>query len=257
MRLLVSVRSAAEAAAALRGGADIIDAKEPRRGALGPVTAPVLRQIAEQVPAELPLSVALGEVASVAEVRGILSELELQARPGGTFLKLGFAAGSSPEQIGQLLAVAVKLAASLRCSPRLVAVAFADHTRARLPAPDILSDIVIENGAWGLLLDTAIKDGTGLTGWMAPADLTSWVRRGRRAGVLTAIAGSLSLSSLPEAVGAGPDVIGVRGAACSGGRNGMVEPDQVRALVEFLAAHRLAKRHDALEILPVTEASTQ
>ena len=35
-RLLVSVRSAEEAEIALAGGADVIDVKEPRRGALGP-----------------------------------------------------------------------------------------------------------------------------------------------------------------------------------------------------------------------------
>ena len=35
MRLLVSVRSAEEVSAALAGGADIIDAKEPERGSLG------------------------------------------------------------------------------------------------------------------------------------------------------------------------------------------------------------------------------
>ena len=34
-RLLVSVRSAAEAEAALLGGADVIDVKEPDRGPLG------------------------------------------------------------------------------------------------------------------------------------------------------------------------------------------------------------------------------
>ena len=35
MHLLVSVRSAEEAAAALEGGADVIDAKDPDNGALG------------------------------------------------------------------------------------------------------------------------------------------------------------------------------------------------------------------------------
>ena len=35
MRLLVSVRSAAEVRPALAGGADIIDAKEPSLGSLG------------------------------------------------------------------------------------------------------------------------------------------------------------------------------------------------------------------------------
>src|SRR5437763_501111 len=37
MQLLISVAGPAEARAALRGGADVIDAKDPRRGALGPV----------------------------------------------------------------------------------------------------------------------------------------------------------------------------------------------------------------------------
>ena len=38
--LLVSVRSAAEAATALAGGADLIDVKEPSRGPLGRPTMP-------------------------------------------------------------------------------------------------------------------------------------------------------------------------------------------------------------------------
>src|SRR6266849_1060268 len=38
MQLLISVAGPAEARAALRGGADVIDAKDPRRGALGPVS---------------------------------------------------------------------------------------------------------------------------------------------------------------------------------------------------------------------------
>ena len=42
MRLLVSVRSADEVAAAMAGGADIIDAKEPARGSLGAVDAATL-----------------------------------------------------------------------------------------------------------------------------------------------------------------------------------------------------------------------
>ena len=47
MRLLVSVRSAAEVAAALAGGADIIDAKEPSRGGLGAVDPEDLEAIAD------------------------------------------------------------------------------------------------------------------------------------------------------------------------------------------------------------------
>ena len=45
MQLLVSVTDAIEAAAALDGGADIIDAKDPASGALGAVTVDVFRDI--------------------------------------------------------------------------------------------------------------------------------------------------------------------------------------------------------------------
>ena len=76
MRLLVSVRSAAEVASAVAGGADIVDAKEPDRGALGAVSGPVLRAIAARVPAALPLSVALGDP----EDAGGLAEADGRAR---------------------------------------------------------------------------------------------------------------------------------------------------------------------------------
>ena len=72
-RLLVSVRNADEALMAARGGADIIDVKEPSKGSLGRASlenvlaiADVLKQQqqhADRVRTEpVPLSVALGEV---------------------------------------------------------------------------------------------------------------------------------------------------------------------------------------------------
>src|SRR5216110_1714211 len=68
MRLLVSVADAAEARAALGGGADIIDAKEPRHGALGAVAPEVLRTIRDAVGSRRPVSVALGDCGSARAV---------------------------------------------------------------------------------------------------------------------------------------------------------------------------------------------
>jgi hypothetical protein len=72
-RLLVSVRNAEEALMAARGGADIIDVKEPSKGSLGRASLENLlaiadalkqqQQHADRVKTEpVPLSVALGEV---------------------------------------------------------------------------------------------------------------------------------------------------------------------------------------------------
>ena len=257
MQMLVSVRSAAEAAAARLGGAHIIDAKEPSAGSLGPVSPSVLQEIADQVPPDSPLSVALGDIGSIEEAGRAIAELDLGARPGGIFVKLGFAAGSSELKPGELIGAAVTAAARSSCRPQVVAVAYADHVRIAAPAPDVVMGAAIDNGASGILLDTAIKDGRGLTGWLRHWALLSFVGRGRRAGLLTALAGSLGMESLPSAIGALPDVIGVRGAACAGGRHGVVEVNRVRALVTLVENGRLAKRHARSFLEPVAEASNQ
>src|SRR5919109_795896 len=99
MPLLVSVRSGEEVPAALHGGADIIDAKEPARGSLGAVEPAVLSAIAERTPASVPLSVALGDCASAEAVRAALDGARLPERSAPVYLKLGFAGVSSAERI--------------------------------------------------------------------------------------------------------------------------------------------------------------
>src|SRR6266436_521775 len=56
MQLLISVAGPADARAALLGGADVIDAKDPRHGALGPVTLHRLAAIRAAVGGARPLS---------------------------------------------------------------------------------------------------------------------------------------------------------------------------------------------------------
>ncbi len=53
-RLLVSVRSAAEAEIALVGGAALIDVKEPARGALGMADFQVIRDVITAVAGRAP-----------------------------------------------------------------------------------------------------------------------------------------------------------------------------------------------------------
>ena len=61
-RLLVSVRSAEEAEAALIGGADWIDLKEPSAGPLAAVGVEVAKQVVDCVAGRRPISAALGEL---------------------------------------------------------------------------------------------------------------------------------------------------------------------------------------------------
>src|SRR6187549_3128457 len=87
MRLLVSVRNATEATAALAGGADIIDAKEPLNGPLGAVSSDVLHRIASTVGNAAPVSAALGEISE----DDVLDRAVAARQAGVTFVKVGFA----------------------------------------------------------------------------------------------------------------------------------------------------------------------
>src|ERR1700674_4898382 len=129
MRLLVSVRSAAEVGPALTGGADIIDAKEPARGSLGPVDLATLAAIAAELPPAIALSVALGDLTAPAEVERTIHQLPIR-RHGELFLKLGFAGLPDNTTAQEILDIVVATAQSREHPPTVVAVAYADHALA-------------------------------------------------------------------------------------------------------------------------------
>src|SRR5947209_83593 len=117
-RLLVSVRSAAEASAARRGGAALIDVKEPRHGALGRAAAAVVADVVATVAGRLPVSAALGELPEGGPLPDALAGL--------AFVKWGLAgAAALPDWQTQLGRRAEQVqAVAPGCT--VVAVAYAD-----------------------------------------------------------------------------------------------------------------------------------
>lgn len=246
MRLLVSVRSPDEVAAALGGGADIIDAKDPARGVLGPVAGDVLQAIDRRVPDRFPLSIALGDVMTVASIDAAVSALRVRRR-ATVYVKLGLA--DPGRKLPLLLSAAVRACARHPASPRFIGVAYADRQGGGA-AREVL-EAVADAGAAGILLDTSAKDGRTLLDVWPVELLYDWVRAGRGAGLEVALAGSLGLLELGRIVALDPDIVGVRGAACADGRTGSVEAVRVRALrarlpmdpATIAANHQPARAH--------------
>jgi hypothetical protein len=242
MQLLVSVASAAEAAAALAGGADFIDAKDPSRGALGAVSEVTLRDIHAAVGCARPVTAALGEAAGEAEIE---EAARVFAAAGAAFVKVGFAGIAGVTRAAALTMAAVRgAAAGSGGRGGVVAVAYADADRvASLPA-GALAEVAARAGARGVLLDTADKEGPGLRGLVAPAALARWVAGAHEAGLFVALAGRLTADDLAFARDAGADIAGVRGAACDGGRTGRVAADKVRSLAFVVSG--FSRTHAAL-----------
>jgi uncharacterized protein (UPF0264 family) len=228
LQLLVSVRDRSEVGAALEGGADVIDAKEPESGALGPVSSARLRQIDRRVPEDVPLSVALGDFDSAVAVAAAITALPLRRRAAPVYVKLGLASDEATD-LRRVVAAAVEAASRHPAKPRVIVVEYADRASDARSSETILGGASAA-GAHGLLVDTRTKNGHTLLDWWPEAMLFTWINDARSAGLLVAIAGSLGLSEVMRAAALGPDVIGVRGAACSGGRSGTVEAIRVQPL---------------------------
>jgi uncharacterized protein (UPF0264 family) len=222
MRLLVSVRTAAEARAALAGGADIIDAKEPLNGALGPVADEALTSIAFAVDQAAPVSAALGEL----DRNGVIRTATLAGRAGLAFVKVGFAGTHRRTRLADDIR---EIAAAARPAQMIVA-AYADYDRANAPSPDELIAIADQTDAAGILLDTHDKSAPGLTTLMTARALRTFMLRAKSTGRLVAVAGRLTVDDFDFVSEAGADIVGVRGAACSGGRSGVIASDRVRLL---------------------------
>jgi uncharacterized protein (UPF0264 family) len=233
--LLVSVRSAADAEAALAGGAHVIDVKEPLRGSLGRASDATIAEVIDHVRGRRPVSAAMGELANP-------SEAAPYARPGLAFAKWGLFAMAQNADWRLLLAEAKRRVAEATPACRVVTVAYADWKWAGAPPVEEVAAFVLKHPGGVLLLDTFQKAPGRETG-AAPTlldlfslrQVTALCGACRDAGVQVALAGSLRAAQIEELKAARPHWFAVRGAVCDEGRReGAVSVRKVRTLLDLL-----------------------
>lgn len=233
--LLVSVRSAEEARAALRGGAAVIDVKEPDRGPLGRADFLVWDEVRKAVPSGTPVSVALGELSEWVRSDEPRGQSEVARRDhdprryrGFCFRKMGLAgAGAGWMETWE------RLRTLWGAGPSWVAVIYADWERAGAPSPGLVLDAALKaDDCAGVLIDTWDKSRP------SPVDLSwrHWIDRAKNCGLLTALAGGLDADAIERLAPLRPDIIAVRSAACFGGdRLKGVDPWRVSQLAKAAA----------------------
>ena len=101
MKLLVSVVDAGEAHVAAAAGADIVDVKNPAEGSLGAPTPGVIADVRAAVPAELPVSAAIGDMPNLPGTAALAAVGA--ARSGATFVKVGLWGVSTEDEAVVLL----------------------------------------------------------------------------------------------------------------------------------------------------------
>ena len=210
MKLLVSVVSADEARRALAGGADIIDVKDPREGALGAPSPRVLSEVVAAVGGAAPVSVALGDLPALPHTAALAARGAVAC--GAQFVKVGLRAGELDQAVRLMSAVLDAVGPGVA----VIAAAYADAAALDPPAllPGLLPPVVERTGIAGALVDTFVKDGRGLYGWLSEAEVADLIARTRAVGGTFAVAGQLRLGELRRV---DADIVGVRSAVCRGG----------------------------------------
>jgi uncharacterized protein (UPF0264 family) len=235
VKLLVSVRSAEEAEAALGGGAHVLDVKEPVRGSLGRAGDTLIAEVIARVAGRRPVSAALGELANPAEAAPYPGR-------GLAYVKWGlFGMGGRPDWRAAWEGAARRVAAvDPEC--RVVVAAYADWQWAGAPPLSEVEEFARARPGGVLLVDTfqkAPRPETGapptLLDVLPPAEVVRLCERCRGAGVRVALAGSLRAGEVEALKAARPDWFAVRGAACEGSRReSAVSARKVRELADLL-----------------------
>ena len=223
---LASVRNADEAMTALAGGADILDCKDPSLGALGAVPIPVVREIVAAAGPGVTVSATIGDLPN--DPLRVARAAEEVAAAGVHIVKWGlFETEGAAQVIHALQGADIG-------STHLVAVLMAD----RNPDLALLAPLAAAGFA-GVMLDTADKSRGSLTQILSAREIVSFVTRARKHNLISGLAGSLRIADIEPLLSYGPDVLGFRGALCTGGRTGELDKasvdDVARAI--YAAAH--------------------
>lgn len=238
--LLVSVRNGDEARLAIEAGVDVLDVKEPARGSLGAADAATIAEIAGIAAGRAPLSVALGELITLAD-----DELTSFPAEGVRYAKLGLSRCAGHNWATRWVAWAEALPQGT--SP--VAVVYADAPLAASPPEADILAVAARCGAAAVLVDTFDKQaGNLLTHWNA-GRLERMMAAARRASLPVVLAGSLSLPQIEELLPLNPWLVAVRGAACRAGRESPLDKNRLRQLVETIHRNR---RPSAAAVVPAS-----
>ncbi len=232
MKLLVSPVDAEEAEEAIKGGADIIDIKNPREGSLGANFPWVIRGISSIMPDDQELSATLGDL-DFKPGTASLAAYGL-ASLGVDYVKAGFYSIENKKQAQEMAVAIMRSIEGFDC--KLVLAGYADFSTINTISPLELPRIGADAGARVALIDTAVKNGNSLLDHMSLDVLQGFVDLCHEQGLEAALAGSLGIDEIKLLTSIGVDIVGVRGAVCSDNDrvNGRMSSEKVRRLKNLL-----------------------
>lgn len=207
-RMLASVANMQEARCLLTVGVDILDIKDPRKGALGAVAMSSVAEIVNVVSGRIPTSATIGDLPMQPAL--IDKGLQEMRATGVDIIKVGIFAAEVIPPVFDVLRQHAQAGATI------VLVFFADLK----PALHDFTPLA-DAGMYGVMLDTADKTSGSLRSIMHDDAIRSFVQASKAQGLMTGLAGSLQVCDIQPLLELQPDYLGFRGALCSHGQRQM------------------------------------
>jgi hypothetical protein len=232
LRLLVSVTNKKEALEAIKGGAHIIDVKNPREGSLGANFPRIIKQVRKIVPTNIEVSATIGDLPNLP---GTASLAALGAAVSGAdYVKAGLFGVKKVEEAVSLMNEVCRAVKDYNAALKVIAAGYADFQEVDCLNPLELPHIAHKTEADGVLLDIKVKGPKKLFGFLSDDTLRNFVEESHKYGLMVALAGGLDKEDIPRLLNLRVDVVGIRRAVCS-------PKDRVNGEVQSVAVMEFTK----------------
>ncbi len=234
LKLLISPVDENEAVEAISGGADIIDVKNPKEGPLGASFPWIITHIRELTPKGVEVSCTLGDMPNLPG--SVALAATGAASLGVNYVKVSLLNIATEEDAVFLMQNVAKAARCVNKYVKVVVAGFADASRVDSVNPLLIPKIAQQAECDFAMIDTAIKDGKTLFDFLHPTQLKTFVDEAHSCKLKAALAGSLKKEHLSTLNWLGLDIVGIRGAACTGNDrvNGHIVRQNVEEIVKII-----------------------
>jgi uncharacterized protein (UPF0264 family) len=214
LKLLVSVVDKTEALESLKGGAHILDVKNPKEGSLGANFPRIIKQVKEVATKNVEVSATLGDLPNLP---GTASLAALGAAVSGAdYVKAGLFGVKTSKEATTLMNEVCKAVKDYDSGLKIIAAGYADYRTVGCISPMDLPEVADKVGADGVLVDLKVKNGeSNLFNFLTDEKLRELVEEAHDNDLIVALAGSLGKQDVPRVYDLAADIIGVRGAVCS------------------------------------------
>ena len=233
MKVLISPLSLEEAHIVAKGGCDILDIKNVKEGSLGAQAPWVVQDVVQAFKGDdIICSATLGDLPQKPGTASLAAYGV--AKCGVNYVKAGLHGSKNYDDALEMMQHIRQAVRMVSDDILVVASGYADYRRFGGVS---FSDVVAatrDSHSDVVMLDTAIKDGQTLLDAMTLDEIKEFVESGHEAGLLVALAGSVTEKDIEPLAKFGPDIIGVRGAVCdSNDRTRGITLERVQSFMEF------------------------